>query len=139
MTETTSASISESTAAIVVAITESATAITEPVAATDATAKPVKRKPGCPRKNVVASATQPIKKKRGRPPKLEEQPLNLTKIESQVSESITQALAELPIACDVGCKKNSKGHTESWIGYKLHIETVDGDIPIAAVLTSASA
>ena len=40
--------------------------------------------------------------------------------------------------CDVGCKRNSKGHQESWIGYKLHLDTVDGDFPVSAVLTSAS-
>ena len=28
-------------------------------------------------------------------------------------------LAGLPRACDVGTKRNAKGHTTSWIGYKL--------------------
>jgi hypothetical protein len=37
----------------------------------------------------------------------------------------------------VGCKRNSKGHQESWIGYKLHLDVVDGDIPVSAVLTGA--
>jgi Transposase DDE domain/Transposase domain (DUF772) len=37
-----------------------------------------------------------------------------------------------------GTKRNAKGHTTSWIGYKLHLDVVDGDIPISAVLTSAS-
>ena len=40
--------------------------------------------------------------------------------------------------CDVGTKRNAKGHTTSWIGYKLHIDTADGDVPIACLLTSAS-
>ena len=31
-------------------------------------------------------------------------------------------LADLPTACDVGCKKNSKGYKEIWTGYKLHID-----------------
>jgi hypothetical protein len=26
-------------------------------------------------------------------------------------------LADLPTACDVGCKKNSKGYKETWTGY----------------------
>ncbi len=38
----------------------------------------------------------------------------------------------------MGCKRNSKGHQESWIGYQLHLDTVDGDLPVSAVLTSAS-
>jgi hypothetical protein len=33
---------------------------------------------------------------------------------------------------------HSKGHTETWIGYKLHIDTIDGQVPISGVLTSAS-
>jgi hypothetical protein len=51
---------------------------------------------------------------------------------------LTENLADLPNRCDGGCKRNSKGHQESWIGYKLHLDTVDGDIPVSAVLTSAS-
>ncbi len=35
-------------------------------------------------------------------------------------------------------KKNSKGYKESWIGYKAHIDTIDGDIPISIILSSAS-
>ncbi len=31
---------------------------------------------------------------------------------------------------------NAKGHQESWIGYKLHIDSADGEIPISCVLTS---
>ena len=38
----------------------------------------------------------------------------------------------------LGTKRNAKGHTTSWIGYKLHLDVADGDIPISAILTSAS-
>ena len=38
----------------------------------------------------------------------------------------------------IGTKRNSKGHQESWKGYKLHIDTADGAIPISVVLSSAS-
>jgi hypothetical protein len=31
-----------------------------------------------------------------------------------------------------------RGHTTSWIGYKLHIDTADGDVPVSRLLTSAS-
>ncbi|WP_299980373.1 transposase [Desulfobacula sp.] len=47
-------------------------------------------------------------------------------------------LEDLPKACDVGTKMNSKGYKKSWAGYKLHIDAADGHIPISCVLTSAS-
>ena len=47
-------------------------------------------------------------------------------------------LADLPTACDVGAKKNSKGFKETWVGYKLHIDVACGQIPVSCVLTSAS-
>jgi len=40
--------------------------------------------------------------------------------------------------CDKNGKKNSKGDTEWWTGYKMGQLTVDGDIPVAALTTSAS-
>jgi hypothetical protein len=47
-------------------------------------------------------------------------------------------LDDLPKACDIGCKRNSKGSTDYWIGYKLHLDVADGQIPVSAMLTSAS-
>jgi hypothetical protein len=47
-------------------------------------------------------------------------------------------LEDLPKHCDIGAKKNSQGNTEYWRGYKLHLDVADGQIPISAVLTSAS-
>ncbi len=44
----------------------------------------------------------------------------------------------LPKACDVASKKNSKGNTSHWIGYKLHIDAADSGIPISCLLTSAT-
>lgn len=79
------------------------------------------------------------KKKMGRPKKGCEKPSpEPTRLERQVNMSLPSMLADLPKSCDVGCKKNSNGFIESWKGYKLHIDTADGDIPIAAILTSAS-
>ena len=52
--------------------------------------------------------------------------------------SLTDILNDLPKACDVGTKKNSKGYKVSWAGYQLHIDVADGGIPMSAVLTSAS-
>ena len=59
-------------------------------------------------------------------------------MELQLARTLAENLADLPARCDVGCKRNSKGHQESWIGYKLHLDTIDGDFPVSAVLTSAS-
>ncbi len=77
--------------------------------------------------------------KRGRPKKGEGRPPAPPKrLELQPARTLADNLADLPARCDVGCKRNSKGHQASWIGYKLHLDTVDGDIPVSAVLTSAS-
>ena len=85
---------------------------------------------------------EPAKKvpvKRGRPKQGEERVKPLTRIQKQASGmSLTDMLNDLPKACDVGTKKNSKGYKTSWIGYKLHLDVADGGIPISAVLTSAS-
>lgn len=81
----------------------------------------------------------PIKKKRGRKKKGEEKPSpHPTRLERQLEMSFEDMLSDLPTACDRGVKRNSKGYQEKWKGYKLHIDTADGDIPIAALLTSAS-
>ena len=78
-------------------------------------------------------------RKRGRPRKDEQRPKPTpTRLERQSSQTVTQMLAELPTACDVGSKKNSKGYKETWIGDKLHIDVACGQIPVACVLTSAS-
>jgi Transposase DDE domain/Transposase domain (DUF772) len=67
-------------------------------------------------------------------------PEQMTRIERQASGAMTLAemMAELPRACNVGCKPNSKGVREYWTGYKLHMDVADGQIPISCVLTSAS-
>ena len=52
--------------------------------------------------------------------------------------TLEEMLEELPKGCDVGTKKNSQGYKETWIGYKLHLDVADGQIPISCILTSAS-
>ena len=91
-------------------------------------------------KPVAKSAPTPTApKKRGRPAKGEVRPPTAPKrLEQQPKRTLAENLADLPQACAVGCKRNSKGHQETWIGYKLHLDTIDGDIPVSAVLTSAS-
>ena len=68
----------------------------------------------------------------------EEQAKEPSRLERQLTMSLPQMLADLPRACDVGSKRNAKGHTTSWIGYKLHVDTADGGIPISCIMTSAS-
>jgi hypothetical protein len=61
-----------------------------------------------------------------------------TRLERQRSMSLDAMLDELPRQCDWGTKKNSNGAEVHWRGYKLHLDVADGQIPISAVLTSAS-
>jgi hypothetical protein len=78
-------------------------------------------------------------KKRGRPKKDEKRPpKEPTRIEKQQAMTLEEMLEDLPRGCNVGTKKNSKGHAEHWIGYKLHLDIADGCVPISAILTSAS-
>ncbi len=96
----------------------------------------------------IAAREKPAKKepkpakpkgKRGRKKKGEEPPPSEPKrLDLQPGRSLEANLADLPQVCDVGTKKNSKGHKEQWIGYKLHADVVDGEIPVSLFLTSAS-
>ena len=35
-------------------------------------------------------------------------------------------------------KKDSKGYKSTWVGYKLHIDVADGQIPISCLLSLAA-
>jgi hypothetical protein len=112
----------------------------------EAREKPDRRPPEDPPASTSGPGPKPgnppaeqAKPKRGRPRKGElPQPKPLTRIERQRLQSADQMIAELPTDCDVGTKRNSKGYKESWNGYKLHLDTADGMVPISAILTSAS-
>ena len=80
----------------------------------------------------------PPKRKRGRPKKGEQRPKVLKRLDRQATMTLPAMLDELPTACDVGMKKDSKGYKSTWVGYKLHIDVADGQIPISCLLTSAS-
>jgi len=96
----------------------------------------VAREKGAPYQEPV-SPTQ--KHKRGRPRKGEEREAKPdTRIIRQQKQSLEEMLKEIPKDCDTGTKKNAKGFKESWKGYKAHIATADGDIPIAVVVSAAS-
>ena len=45
--------------------------------------------------------------------------------------TLPEMLDDLPTDCDVGTKKNSKGYRDTWVGYKLHIDVADGQVPIS--------
>jgi hypothetical protein len=78
-------------------------------------------------------------KKRGRSKKGEVRPVpELTRLERQRTMSLSEQIADLPKHCDHGFKTNAKGISTGWIGYKLHIDTAEGAVPVACVLTSAS-
>ena len=97
----------------------------EKPAKSDKPAAEPKRQRGRPRKGEIRPAPPPsrIERQRGM---------------AQRGMSAAAMLADLPRACDVGAKRNAKGYQETWIGYKLHIDTADGEIPISCVLTAAS-
>ncbi len=96
--------------------------------AIDAREKPLKKE-----------TVKKVAKKRGRPKKGEERIKIPTRLEKQAAGmELSEMLDDLPKACNVGSKKNSKGFKSSWTGYKLHIDSADGGIPISCVLTSAS-
>ena len=102
----------------------------------DSTAIEAREKPA---KSDKPAAEAKPKLKRGRPRKGEfRPPPPPSRIERQRGMTLAAMLADLPRACDVGAKRNAKGFKETWIGYKLHIDTADGEIPISCVLTAAS-
>lgn len=78
------------------------------------------------------------KRKRGRPKKGEERVKTITRLERQQNMTLEEMIEELPTACDCGTKLDSKGKPHHWIGYKLHWDVGDGQIPISCILTSAS-
>lgn len=95
----------------------------------------------------IEAREKPIKKpvieavpaRRGRPRQGEVRVKQQTRIEKQADGmALADMIVDLPMACDVGTKQNSKGYKESWIGYKLHLDVADGGIPVSGLLTSAS-
>ena len=50
--------------------------------------------------------------------------------------TLEEMLEELPTACDIGVKSTGKGYLAKWTGYKLHLDAIDGGIPISCLLTS---
>ena len=77
----------------------------------DATAIEAREKP-------APKAAKPKRRRKpGRPHKGEARAKEPSRLERQLTMSLPQMLADLPRACDVGTKRNAKGHTTFWIGY----------------------
>ncbi len=103
----------------------------------DSTAIEAREKPQ--KKAADECAKKKTPKKKGRPKKSEEQPEpELTRIQKQRTMTLEEMLTDLPTACDKGAKKDNKGNVMYWTGYKLHLDTIDGGIPVSALVTSAS-
>lgn len=78
-------------------------------------------------------------RKRGRPRRGEvRQPAKESPIHHQRQQTLAQMLENIPTACDRGTKCNAQGYKVSWNGYKLHLDTADCGVPVAALLSSAS-
>ena len=102
--------------------------------ATDATKIPLREKP------VKIEKEKAKPKKRGRPKKGEvRDPIKPTILKQQIEmQTLKEKLSLVSTGCGVGIKQNSKGNREVWIGGKLHISAVDGDIPITAFYSGAN-
>jgi transposase len=103
--------------------------------ATDSTKIPQREKP-----LKVEKEEKPKPKKRGRPKKGEtREPIKPKILEQQKDmQTVDEMLSLVSTDCGVGIKQNSKGNREVWIGGKLHISVVDGDIPITAFYSGAN-
>jgi hypothetical protein len=106
-------------------------------AATDATAIEAREKVV---KEPQATPPEAPRRKRGRPRKGQEPPPpDPTRLQRHLCGTLAANLQDMPeVNCNHGCKKNSQGNTDYWRGYKLHLVTGDGDIPLCAYLSSAS-
>lgn len=102
--------------------------------ASDSTKIPLREKP------IKVEKKKKSKQKPGRPKKGEiREPINPTILQQQEQMTTTkQMLSLVSTDCGVGRKQNSQGNYETWIGGKLHISVVDGDIPITAIYSGAN-
>jgi len=91
-------------------------------------AKPTPAAPAAPRK-------------RGRPKQGEVRPpLPPKRLELQPARTLAKNLADLPARCDVGCKRNSKGHQEKRVAdAETRAEYIDPDLKARAGVSSRAA
>ena len=92
-----------------------------------------------PKEVVKEEVVAPAKRKPGRPKKGEVVPPKaLTRLETQLTQTAHEALAELPKVCNWGSKNDSKGKSHRWVGWKAHFDWADKGLPLTVVTTSAS-
>lgn len=77
-------------------------------------------------------------KKRGRPKAGEVRTKEPTALSKQLGLALRTILESLPKKASSGAKRGSRGQPSWWFGYKLHVASADGGIPVACILTSAS-
>jgi hypothetical protein len=94
--------------------------------------------PHRPTAPVAAAPVTTAPGKRGRPRRGETRAPKLSRIEQQRGQTLAEMLGALPRACDRGTKCNAQGYKVSWNDYKLHLDTADCGVPVAAILSSAS-
>jgi hypothetical protein len=85
-----------------------------------------------------ARTEEPVAAKRHRRGSRGRQTGSVSPITRQRGQTLAEMLKEIPTVCDRGTKCNAQGYKVSWNGYKLHLDTADGGIPVAALLSSAS-
>ena len=109
-------------------------------AATDGTAIEARERAAKATQEATPEQAKAPRRKRGRPRKGEVvPPPEPTRLQRHLGGSLEDNLKTMPpVQCDWGCKTNSQGNTDYWRGYKLHIITAEGDIPLSAYLGSAS-
>lgn len=107
------------------------TTVTEHVSY-DSTAIPVRERP------VPVEKPVRVPRKRGKPKAGEVRPApEPTRLQRQLTQTVPEMLVDVPTACSVGAKRNSQGHPEYWIGYKLHVAQTEDGLPVAALTTGA--
>jgi len=88
--------------------------------------------------SAAAAPVAPVRR-RGRPRRGEvRQAAPASPLQRQRQQTLAQMLGSIPARCDRGTKCNAQGYKVSWNGYKLHLDTADCGVPIAALLSSAS-
>ena len=85
----------------------------------------------------AAPASRKKGRQKGKRPVKQAVPAAGSSIRRQCGQTLPDMLAELPTICDRGTKYNAQSYKTSWNGYKLHIDTADCGVPIAALLCSA--
>jgi hypothetical protein len=111
--------------------------------ARDSTAIPARERfkepPVAKEKEKKKGKARPSKSKRSKPAvKQMKASQRGTRIQRQRRQKLDAMIGDLPKQCDIGAKVDSQGNQQYWRGYKLHLDVADGQVPISALLTSAS-